>query len=307
MKLSLPIKIASMAFLIAGACVVGITYLSYFNASRLLQEQSLNLLSDNLLRESILFKTSLQTIKKDSVFLSQTPPIRGIIRSTYNEGYDEVENTTMAIWKKRLSVIFETFIRQRAAYTQVRFIGVENEGKELVRVNHIGDNIVIVKEENLQTKGNSMYFKKTRALQQGQIYISDVNYNRERGKIIYPLQSVIRVGVPVFNDAGVVFGMLVINIDFRVLAKSLYVSLPERYYFLTNEKGDFLIHPDENKQLAFEFGRTATFRKEYPKIGIEKVFKERQGNLLSFNLPEEGIGMIIEKINFDDSNPNRFF
>jgi len=76
-----------------------------------------------------------------------------------------------------------------------------------VRVNSSGGEVVVVAEQNLQEKGQRDYFQAAVRLKAGEVYYSDVNYNREHGEIALPLQIVLRVAVPVFSPTGELFGL----------------------------------------------------------------------------------------------------
>ena len=305
MHSGLPLKIALIFFLLTGSGVIGVTYISFINASALLEQQSLESLSNDLKRENTLLETSLNNIKEEALFLSQLPAVNGIIRAYRAEGYDDVENLSEASWQRRLGELFQIIMEQRAPYTQLRLIGLADHGRELVRVNRTESGIEIVEEINLQHKGDATYFQKSLHLNAGEVYYSRVNYNREHGKIAFPLQPVLRIGVPVFSTDGQVFGALVINVDFRKLASSLYQQHDHTRYYLANENGDYIIHPDKEKQLAFEMGESAMIQDEYP-IDINQISSDPEV-FDSFSIPELKIGIATHRLYFDSLNPARFF
>jgi len=51
------------------------------------------------------FQRSVEDLRRDAVFLSNTPPVPGIVRTTLNRGFDPVEHNELAVWKKRLNEI----------------------------------------------------------------------------------------------------------------------------------------------------------------------------------------------------------
>ncbi len=305
MRFGLPFKIALIFLLLTGVGVVGVTYISYLNASDLLKKQSLENLSNDLNRENAILKTGLHTLKEEALFLSQLPAVVGIIRAQQGEGYDDKENLSEYSWRRRLGEVFLTIVEQRASYTQIRFIGKADNGRELVRVNRIDNKLTVVGEGALQQKGGADYFQNSLSLAPGEVYYSHVNYNREHGKIAFPLQPVLRIGVPVFAESGEVFGALVINVDFRQLAASLYQSHTQASYYLTNERGDYIIHPEKDKQLAFELGGSVRIQDEYP-VSFETLALDA-GSFESFSIPSMGVGMAAHRLYFDALNPQRYF
>ncbi|MFC1749015.1 response regulator [Pseudomonadota bacterium] len=292
-------------FLLTGTGVITVTYISYINASQLLKDQSLQNITSDLKRENAVLETEFKTLRNEAIFLSQQPAISGIIRAQLEGGYDDQENLTSLSWKRRLEEIFEAIIEQRDAYTQIRFIGIANNGRELVRINKIDKQLVRVKEHDLQSKGDTEYFKKTTSLPKNEIYLSSVNYNREHGKIAFPLQPVLRIGVPVYTSNKEIFGALVINVDFRLMAKSLYQSNAGTSYYLTNSTGDYIVHPDKNKQLAYELGIPVRIQDEFP-IDIE-TFGHQEKEYKNISIPELRVGIAAHRFYFDKLNPDRFF
>lgn len=223
MKNTLAFKTGLLSLLIAGVRVIGITYISYKNAGKLLQEQSLVNLGADVLRESGSVEKPLQTMHEDILFLSESAAIVGIIRASRTGGFDARENVSSARWKEYLARTFSTVLRQQIHYTQIRFIGIANHGRELVRVRRDGPRAVVVREEKLQEKSDTDYFAQTAVLKPEQVFFSRINLNKEKGTIQTPHVLVVRVAVPIHDaEEGKVFGIIVINSDFEKMAASLY-------------------------------------------------------------------------------------
>lgn len=305
MRISLPFKTSLFFFLVTGVAVVSISLFGYYSAGKMLQNEALANLSSDLRRENATLGYALNTLKEDVQFLTGIAAVQGIIRATENEGFDEQENTMINVWENRMTSFIITLIRNRPSYHQIRFISLAQEGKEILRVDKVGETITVTKKENLQSKGSRDYFKGIAQLDESEIYISNINYNREHGIISRPLLPVLRVGGQV-RKSGEIFGMIVINVDVRQFAGSLYKESADQFFFLANEDGEFLIHPDENKCLSFEFGGTTR---------VQDELKVEKGAYLGFendsfkvmNLAKQGMGMVLHRMHFDDNDTNRFF
>ncbi len=85
-------------------------------------------------------------------------------------------------------------------YDQIRWI--DQTGQERVRVNFNSGKPVAVDQANLQNKGNRYYFTDTLKLNKGEFFISPLDLNMEHGEIERPLKPMIRIGTPVFDEAG---------------------------------------------------------------------------------------------------------
>jgi len=98
------------------------------------------------------------------------------------------------------------FSRENADYDQIRFLG--ETGQEKYRVNRNG---AIVPDDQLQNKGDRPYFQKAWALNPGEIYLSAIDLNVERGAIEQPPKPMLRLAAPVYDATGAERGVFVIN------------------------------------------------------------------------------------------------
>ncbi len=178
---------------------------------------------------SNILKTTLNKIERDLLVLKKTPPIEGIIRSSKNNGIDPLDGSSIEQWKARLASIFESVSEQERSYIQIRFIGVEDDGREIVRVNKglkDDDAPIIVPENGLQSKAGEPYFQEALTLESDDVYYSPINLNREHGRVQEPHMIVIRVLVPVF-DGNRLFGILVINSSYDVFFGEFFEHLQQ--------------------------------------------------------------------------------
>jgi PAS domain S-box-containing protein len=198
----------------------------------------------------------IDRLRLDVRFLAAVPPVQGMVRAMGNGGYDAVEKTPGAFWSTSLQEIFSSYIKTNPALTQVRFIGVAKHGLELVRVDRRGNNIVVVPVDQLQSKGDRDYFQSVLHLAPGQVYVSDLNLNRERGQLELPHVRTLRTSTPVFAPDGTLFGMIVINLDLQsAFAELASNSSKNIHVYLTNAQGDYLLNPDGRHVFGFELGQ----------------------------------------------------
>ncbi|MBF0380912.1 MAG: response regulator [Magnetococcales bacterium] len=257
MKLSLPIKFGLISLVVTLCGVLGVGLLSFNSSDDLLQKQALARLGDELAREKAVLHNRMTTVVKDLRNLAKSDAVAGIIRADNNEGYDEEQNMTSELWQQRLARRFSTIMEQRPEYAKIRLIGKQNRGMEIVRVDRLDSMLETVTTDELQQKAQRKYFEEAMNVGKGQLYFSKVNLNRENGKISYPPTTVMRVAMPVEGYFKETFGIVIISVDFELLSHSLLNPPPNIYYFLANSRGDYIIHPDENKRLAFEFNKQA--------------------------------------------------
>ncbi len=197
-------------------------------------------------------------IGRDVRFLQKNPLIRE---------YQNAPAGQREILSAKLGEEFKALLETRPSYFQVRFIGIDNNGKELVRVDRNGKIGKILSEAELQEKGDRAYFAETIREPESTIYFSEIDLNREHGKIDFPYIPTLRVASPVYHD-GKPFGIVIINSDLDAMfadlkkATGLYEDL-----FIFNNEGYFLIHPDESECFGFEFGRKPNVGHWFSRLG----------------------------------------
>lgn len=229
---------------------------------KLLTQQELKSMGENTSEETARIHAILERMKEDVLFLSDTPPVQGIIRAQINNGIDRVDGSSENIWKKRLASIFVSFLKSKPHYLKVRYIGIKNKGKELVRVDKLKGKLKKYIGGNMQNKAHRAYFKKGITLKNNTVYLTDVNYDREFGEITKPYSSVMRAVTPVYNNEDNVFGMVVLTLDVTHMF-SKFLSAFENHEneisrYIVNSNGDFLSTHEGHKILAFEFGESSS-------------------------------------------------
>lgn len=226
------------------------------------------------------FDFLLENIKADILYLSQTPPVQGIVRARDNQGIDPVDGSSYQDWTKRLNIIFSSFLEARNYYYQLRYL--DENGNELVRVNNRNGKVEIVDQSNLQNKDSSQYFKDALLLKKGQVYISEINLNREKGQIEQPPTPVIRYATPIFNKAGENRGIIIANIlvdPLFELAKNQELEKEAlQEFFVVNKDGYYLSNPDETKEWGFELNKTEqTISEDYSSKIVSEILSLQNG------------------------------
>jgi PAS domain S-box-containing protein len=200
------------------------------------------------------------SLKNDVVVVSNTPPIQGIIRSMANSGIDPLDGLSQADWRKRLETTFTSFLQTRSYYTQVRYIGLSDNGRTLVRVNKGEDNVIRrVAPALLQQKGDEFYFLQGTKLNRDDIYYSSVTYNREFGKIDPALIPTLRVVLPIFGSDSRRFGMLVINANYEKMLRAALddIGIVDDVY-VSDKIGNYINRTNDGKTSLLEVNQHYT-------------------------------------------------
>ncbi|MBB1489414.1 diguanylate cyclase [Oceanospirillum sediminis] len=104
---------------------------------------------------------------------------------------------------------FMQFARYRLHYDQLRFI--DASGQEKVRIDWDNDGKVSQSASVLQNKAHRYYFSESITLKPGQVYLSEIDFNRENGKIEIPRKMTLRMASPIQSVDGTPKGIVVIN------------------------------------------------------------------------------------------------
>jgi len=290
-------SIAALASLIVGTLIVnGSTDIVYQNALNRLKYET-NIKSLKLIAD-------IKNLSGDAQYLAGTPPILGIPRAIKSGGIDPLDKSTLKIWKQRLSTIFTELIRAKPNYLQIRYIAVANQGKELVRVNRKGSQILTIPKDELQQKGNTHYFKNAIKINPGEVYLSNITLNREHGKVSEPHTPVIRAATPIYI-ADKLFGILVINMEFGEIFNELIKNTPrELTPYVTNEDGFFLAHPNIEMTYGFDLDNKNKIQSRYTNFNLQQTHDLRD---TEFTIETNGDVVHVVKSHFDPKHKNRFF
>ena len=297
-------KVSILAGSIAAFASLIVGYLIVNGSSDIVYENALNRLKYETNIKSLNLISDIKNLSGDAQYLAGTPPISGIPRAIQNGGIDPLDNSSLATWQKRLATIFTELIRAKPNYLQIRYIGLANNGKELLRIDRKGKLIKNIPKNKLQSKGHTSYFKNAINLNSGEVYLSDITLNREFGRISIPHTPVIRAASPVYLDDKL-FGILVINMEFGKIFNELIKNTPrELIPYVTNEEGYFLAHPDNNLTYGFDHANQNRIQTFYKGFDLQK-----NGDLRDFEFTTAINGDVIHivKTHFDPMQKNRFF
>ncbi|SBS33290.1 Signal transduction histidine-protein kinase BarA [Marinomonas aquimarina] len=271
--------------------------ISYFNYSfqfHKLTNESKASISDELSEHSQTLQSEVDELTDDLHFLTSVPPISGIIRATEQEdSIDPLDNSTLSTWKRRLERIFQSYISSHEHVYQIRFIGVANNGLELVRVEQTGPSAQVMRGSKLQEKSSRDYFQEITSFNSKDIYISDVNLNRESGVIQVPHNPTVRFAQKVYNDAGKLFGFIILNVNADGLFQKIINNTNQfDQIYITNHNGEFLFDPNNRYAFNFEFDDSNTWHDIYRSDGAIGFLSETDE--YGHTTTTEGIALMAE-------------
>lgn len=215
------------------------------------------LLAHEVETTQVRFQAAVADIANDARFLANSP----VVQEFLAQGGETA--------RRRVEEEFRALLNSKANYFQVRLLDLTPAGQELVRLDHLDGPITLCPPEQLQAKGQRDYFLESLPLALGAMYLSDVNLNRDFGKITEPHIPTLRAATKAQSSAvAEAQGLVIINVDLRGLFTSIATSRnPAVQLSVANEAGDYVLHPEVMRLFGSELGTADRFSSAPPNEG----------------------------------------
>jgi PAS domain S-box-containing protein len=257
----------AMIFLVAIA-VFAVGWLGYRSLEGVLLPRAL----DRIEAHSRLMATGLESYvagaRNDLMSYRAAPGVGTLIRTMVSGGVDAREGLSAQSWRERVAARFFAELQAKPSYAMFRLIGLENNRRELIRVDRFGPDggVRIVPEQELTARGDRPYFRDTLRLPPGGIRVSpvilDSNYTESKSDI-----PVLCVGTPVFAPDGKPYGILLLDVDMRPIFEQLRAAArPGAQLYVVDSRGDYLFHPDPDREFASRRGRSRKWQEDFPSL-----------------------------------------
>jgi len=262
MSISYKLTLLIIGLVAVTALAVGLTI--DLGNQRLIRELELDKLGRVLDLHATAFHDTFTDLRADAELLSGSPLLNRAAKAPDAEREAMLADPA---YLDRVANLFRVFQGRRRAYLQVRVLRADDRARELVRVDRRGDEVVRIPKAELQEKGVRPYVRQGLAMRDDEVWLSDIELNRERGQITPQREPVIRAVAPVCDEQGVPRLLLVINkrID-AVLDRVQLANTDNQRVYLANASGDLLIHPDPRRTFGFEFGRPHLIQTDWPRL-----------------------------------------
>ncbi len=164
----------------------------------------------------------------------------------FTKTFDETFNEEDSKNKNRIINLFLNYAKSNKEVTQLRFLDLE--GQEVIRVNQEYGFQQITPVPELQFKGNRDYFIKSQNIGYEEVYVSDINLNREGANqnIEFPFNPVIRFSSNVYIGNKKI-GTVILNISTDILFNDIFEENNDYEIYIISEDGHYILHPDKEK------------------------------------------------------------
>jgi len=169
-----------------------------------------------------------------------------------------------------------SFVRSRPNYFQIRFI--DATGREVVRVEKTVDGPRIAPESELQEKSDRSYFTDTMRLESGEVFVSRMDLNVERGALEEPYRPVVRLATPIDDAAGQRRGVVVLNANGEHFLRAFEPNTDEAgiQRMIVDSEGYWLQHrPEVEWGFALDHGRS--FQRTFPEVWTQLLAGSQGG------------------------------
>ena len=293
MRLSTRLTVAMVALVLLATTAVGV--LTYRNIAAFALPRTLDRIDTHAQLLGGELAASVRGARADVIGFRSSNAVIDIMTAHLNRGIDPAAAATEAEWRRRLGLRFAAELISKPNYHVFRYIGADDGGRELVRVERTdpGGPPRIVPDSELQPKGHRDVFKQAIRLPPGGVHVSPVDLNTETQRI-----PVLRVATPVHMPDGRPFGIVVISVDMRpALARIRSTPTKGGRSYVVNDQGDYLVHPDPNREFGFEFAKPLHIQDDFPEFSqilatgdtAPRVIQDRAGARF-------GIGVVTERL-----------
>jgi PAS domain S-box-containing protein len=192
-----------------------------------------------------------------------------IVRASRDGSAEPPGGLTPDQGRARIAVRFVAELDAKPNYNKFRLIGIADGGQEIVRVDRLGPGgaIRVVPDPELKRKGDRDYLVRATRLAAGAVDVSPIRLNRGSNAGATRRIPLIHVANSIQTSDGQPFGIVMIDVDLRAAFNRIRSAGPAgASIYLTNDQGDYLIHPDRAREFGFEFGTPFRLIDDFPDL-----------------------------------------
>jgi PAS domain S-box-containing protein len=282
----------SLVLLTATAVVV----FSYHRFEGAMVQRALDRLEVHASLLAVGIEDQVRNAGADIIGFRSAASLDGIIRARLNGGRHPVDGSSEAVWRRRMALRYVAELESKPAYRQFAIIGLDDGGRELVRVERSNPDgpIRIVPDDQLQRKGDRDFFQETVRLPAREVSVSTID---EALSVTEGTRApILRIATPIHVADGKPFGVLKVTIDLgEVLAALHAFSGFGGNIYVTNAQGVYLVHPDSRGKIDLELGTAGGVAGEFPDLATALDASQPKSLVLT-NRAGERLGVAVAPV-----------
>ena len=185
-------------------------------------------------------------------------------------------------YRKEIEHLLQIHAEGYRRYDQIRLL--DTKGYEVIRINYRQNRSAVVPQEALQDKSSRYYFSEAINLDQGEIYVSPIDLNVEKGQVEIPYKPTIRLATPVFDSHGKRLGVMVLNYRGDILLRAFHNDMrkdPLHQAMLLNRDGYWISSPNQEQEWGFMLQRDdLRFSTDFP-AAWQQIKADDSGELVT--------------------------
>ncbi len=265
-------KLAVLFSLTAFFAILTIGLYGYYNASTAYRERAEQLLESDRDQAVKNIDEFLATQRNNLNFLNN---FYAILRFAY--WHDLNDEGKMEEWRTVAADTLRNVAESYPYYYKIRLI--DKNGQEIINVqtDHASGKARYLPDQELQSDAGRDYVTETLKLRQGELFVSALDFNTEHNQIEKPYLPVVRFAQPLIGENQVIYGVTVSNVRAQAIYDYLRTANNNqqgRTFYLIDSDGNYLFHPDAEKQFGHLTGSGYNFDREHHNLLAEMRGKE---------------------------------
>lgn len=304
MRFGLAAQIALWAIVLGTITAATVSFFLYRGNVSILMERQQQTLTASVDIAAARISTRFDSAERDAVFMGKTPAVTDLAEAVAKGDVDAAAGSPLATALDRVAVLFSALLEARPGYFDVLFL--DATGKEIVRVNRTPSGLLSrTAPTDLQDKSARPYFIDASKMAAGSVLVSDIELNREHGRVEIPYRPTAHVATPLYDDGRFV-GVMVLNLELKSLFDLIDQTLGhESQNFVTNQAGDYLLNPLKEKTFGFDLATRYRLQDDYPELAalLTGPSPEFAGVVTR---PAGDYLAVGQRVSFDPGRPDRF-
>lgn len=231
---------------------------------RSLTERELSYLELRARAAAVRLESKIEALIGDTLVLARAPMVPLLREAFIDPRVLPAGPGPLADTLVRSEVAFKLFLETHPSYTRARYLSLADSGREIVRVNRVGESIVAVPFTELGQLADAPYFQQAAQSPPGAVYLSEISIDQEQTDLDRPTGLVVRAASPIADADGRLMGMVVFDKRLEPLFHDLETGLgADRALYICDDGGDFLHRPDARQGQRCERGAPRQWRDEF--------------------------------------------
>ena len=167
-----------------------------------LKEIELGRINQQMNEIALQIEHTIDSTGRDLKFLSNVPPVQGLVRAIANNNFDAQSNSSYEDWIERMDTIFRNFLVNKELFQSITF--TRENGSIIYQIYFDGSELVRNEKGKLDEQAQNIFIHAS-GLQKGEVYVGQI-------KTIPGNVLVMEFGIPVFDERRVLKGTILVHL-----------------------------------------------------------------------------------------------